>query len=350
LANAAYASISYLAKAAWPTDLAFFYPYPPRFTILAVTACSLIIAAATAFALFRARSRPWLAVGWLWWIGMLVPVIGIFQVGIQSMADRYTYLPLVGLSIAVAWSVDGILSRSSFGKRACAVLALVAVGGWAVLTRAQTALWKDDLSLFRHAAAVTAPNAIVHQFTGYALAQQEKFDEALAEYRAALAINPHFAEVYDDIGGVLEKQGKLESAIESYRKALEIAPWLNQARLNLANALDAAGRFEEAVPQYEQLIQSGPLMAEAHNTYAIALAQRGRIDEALAHFARASELRPDFVDTYINLGITLVNTGRLDEAVDAVREGLRHQPDSAEARDLLDHLLQDQKRASSTPR
>jgi Tfp pilus assembly protein PilF len=349
LGNAACAYVAYIAKALWPAKLSVFYPYPRVLSAVKVAACSLFLLGSTALSLLHARARPWLAVGWLWWVGMLVPVIGIVQVGQQSMADRYTYMPLVGLAIAFAWGLDELVSRWSSGKTASAVLAVAVVGAWAVVTRTQTALWKDDLSLFGHAVAVTEGNSIAHYRLGYALSEQHRFDEALAEYREALAANPRYADAHNDIGRVLERQGQHELAIESYRKAVEIDPGLAVAHLNLAHALDASGRFPEAALHFEQALRIAPDVPEAHNDYAVALSQQGRFDDALAHFSQALRLKPGYGDAYLFQGLALANMGRVSEAIESLREGIRLRPDRTDAKGLLEQMLRDQRATAPSP-
>lgn len=259
--NAGVAYVAYLGKAIWPAKLAFFYPYPPWLSATQAVVSCLFVLAATALVLYRARARPWLAVGWLWWLGMLVPVIGIVQVGRQSMADRYMYLPLVGLAVLAAWGTDALLRGRA--KAARVALAVGLVGVWIFLTRAQVAVWKDDLSLFGHATAVTEENAVAHDLLGTALADRGRVEEAMNEYRQAIALAPRNADYHTNMGIVLAMQGRFEEALGFYRQALEFEPNLGNAYLNQGIALANLGRFDEAIESTSQGIRLRPDRADA---------------------------------------------------------------------------------------
>ena len=263
LGNGVLALVAYLGKALWPTRLAFFYPYPPMISQNEVLLGAALLLAATAFLVLRARKLPAPAVGWLIWLGMLVPVIGVVQVGRQAMADRYMYLPLVGLAIAAAWGVEAILPRNAIARGARAAIAVAAVGAWIVLTRAQVAVWKDDLSLFGHAVAVTEDNAVAHDLLGTALADRGRLAESEREYRRAVELAPRNVEFHTNLGILLGLQERFEEALASYRTAIELDPTYGNAFLNRGVTLANLGRLDEAIESLTEGIRLRPDRADA---------------------------------------------------------------------------------------
>jgi hypothetical protein len=277
VANAVVSYVRYLGKTVWPASLTVFYPHPWRtadsIPFLAVAGASTGLVALTALALRDAMRRPYLLVGWFWFVGTLIPVIGLVQVGGQAMADRYTYLPLIGLFIMVAWGIPDLLDRWRLRTRLAGaaggvVLLALAAGAWF-----QVSHWKNSVALFGHAARVSSPNALAHYYLGNALGAEGRTDEAIFQYLQALTVNPYYFE----------------------------------ARYNLANALETAGRNEDAIANYREVLRLKPGLAEAHNNLGIALADTGRLEEAISHFREALRLAPGSADAIRNLGLALEN-------------------------------------------
>jgi len=257
LANAASAFLSYLGKALWPSGLSVFYPHPfGGAPALAVLGGSVAFVAGTVAALAWRRRLPWLTTGWLWWVGMLVPVIGIVQVGGQSMADRYTYVPLVGLSIVVAWGAGELLGtrweRLGWG------LSLAAIAAWIAVTRAQVALWKDDETLFRHALAVTEANYLAHFRVGADAWDAGRADEAIAHYARAVELAPDYPAAHNNYGGVLLAVGRVDEAIVELKEAVRGQPDVGESYINLAGALLKKGRVDEAIPYLREGVRLRP--------------------------------------------------------------------------------------------
>jgi tetratricopeptide (TPR) repeat protein len=257
--NALSAYLAYFAKACWPAHLAVFYPYPlggaPALEVLGGGA---LLAAGT-FAAFRfARRLPWLATGWLWWVGMLVPVIGIVQVGGQSMADRYTYVPMVGLSIAFAWGAAELLSRLRPGRAvgwAAGLAVLVACVG---ATRAQVALWKDDETLFRHALESTDRNYLAHLRLAGDAWEAGRREEALAHFAETVRLAPDMPEAHNNYGAALLVSGRADDALVQLQEAVRLEPDVGDARINLAGALLQKGRIDEAITQLQEGVRLRP--------------------------------------------------------------------------------------------
>ncbi|MFN0008449.1 MAG: tetratricopeptide repeat protein [Planctomycetota bacterium] len=350
LANSACAYVGYLGHALWPQDLAVFYPYSRNPSILKSVSCGAFILGMSAALLLQARSRPWLAVGWFWWLGMLVPVIGLVQVGQQSMADRYMHLPIVGLAIAFIWGVGEIVEGRPLARATSAAGAVVLVLGWTLLSRAQATTWKDDFSLFGHATRVTERNHMAHYLLGGAFAEAGRLDEALTHYRLAVAANPRFADAHDFIGRTLEKQGRVAEAAESYRRAVEIDPGHIVARRNLAYTLDVSGSDGEAAREFEESLRLFPEDAQLRFDYGLSCVRHKRFAEAVYQFSRAIALDPDFGEAHLFLGEALANLGRLSDAIESVREGVRLLPDRLDAREVLEGMLREQADRGFAPR
>jgi tetratricopeptide (TPR) repeat protein len=239
-ANALVSYAAYLVKTAWPSSLSIFYPYPSGgLPAWKVAGSGLLLVLLTGAAVLQARRRPWLAVGWFWYLGMLVPVIGLVQAGGQAMADRFTYLPLVGVFIAAVWGIADVAPRSrpwTSGLAAASVLALVAL---LAVARLQTRHWSSNESLFRHAARVTPDNWVAHYNLGVALAETYKFEEATRNFQEVLRIVPDHADSHYNLGTILLEQGKVAEAVMEYRKAIQAAPGDLQLRRQIDMALSA---------------------------------------------------------------------------------------------------------------
>ena len=334
LANAAVSYVRYIEKAVWPSGLAAFYPYPvwpPGLVIVA----GAILAAVSVVVIRGVRRQPHLAVGWFWFLGTLVPAIGLVQVGGQSMADRYTYLPLTGLFIMLCWSVPArAMARWKLkvitGAAAVAVLAV-----YAALSRVQVGYWKDSETLFRHALAVTRDNWVAHDNLGTALQHAGKIEEAIAQYEQALRIKPHFAEAHYNLGSALGQTGRIPEAIEHLEQALRIRPDYAEAHCNLGLALAQAGRMPEAIGHFEQALRINPDYADAHNNLGLAMMRLGRMPEAIEHLQQALRIKPDFAEAHYNLGLALEKAGRVPEAIQHYEQALRINPDDAEVHNNL---------------
>jgi tetratricopeptide (TPR) repeat protein len=266
--NALVSYAMYLKKMLWPADLAVFYPRPGSIKLQTALAAALLLILITVLALALARRRPYLAVGWFWYVGTLVPVIGLVQVGSQAMADRYTYIPLIGIFLAVTWGLSD-LARDWRHRRmilASASIAVLAICG--TLTAAQLRLWQDSETLFRHALSVTTNNVTAELNLGSALYEKGKADEAADHFARALSIKPGYAEAQSNLGFTLAAKGSFAKAIEYYRAALRTRPRLAQTHWLLGSALSAEGERTEAVWEYETAIELNPDHAPALNDLA----------------------------------------------------------------------------------
>ena len=339
--NAVVSYAVYIFKMFWPTKLAVFYPYPHDLPVWQIVLSVLLLAAISIAVLRERRSRPYLAVGWFWYLGTLVPVIGLVQVGAQARADRYMYLPLVGLSMMLAWGLPEILQ-----SKAAISGAIIACLACAVLCEAQIQYWRNSETLFRHALDVTSGNYLAHHNLGVALADEGRIPEAIEQYRAALQIEPNAANVQTDYGNALAKSGRIPEAIAHYRAALRVLPDSPIVHNDLANALAATpGGAPGAIAEYQTALHLKPDYEEARKNLAqvqsngaemqyntgVDLARSGKAEAAIPYFEEALRLKPDYVDAHNNLGVVLAGVGRVQEAISHFEDALRIDPNSADA-------------------
>ena len=295
--NALVSVAAYLRKTIWPADLAVYYPHPATaYPGGRVALAALVLAGASALALAARRAHPWLLVGWLWFLGMLVPVIGLVQVGSQAMADRYTYLPIAGLAIAVGFEAADVARRKPAARGALAAAGAAAVLAWAYSTWIQVGFWRNDRTLFGHAVDVMPGNHVAHGILGNVLLRERRLGEAMTEYDEALRIRPDYAQAHSNAGMVLELGGRTDEAIEKYRTALRWSPDLPEAHLNLGQLLASHGRLAEGIAELEAALRSNPDLVEAHFNLGVALLAARRNSEAVAEFRKALELRPGYAE------------------------------------------------------
>jgi len=330
--NALLSYAAYLGKTFWPERLAAFYPLPSAVPLWKAAAAALLLAAVTALVLLRLRRSPWLAVGWLWFLGMLVPVIGILQVGRQGMADRYTYLPSVGLFLALVWEVAELSSRGKmlwrFSRAALGAAAVAVLAVLAVLCRAQVETWRDSRALFSHALAVTEGNYLAHLNLGVALAREGDAAGAMKEYRTALAIQPNMMEARAALGTALHKQGKSAEALPHLQLAVRLRPDSARLRQTLAITLEDLGRRDEAIVQLRKALELSPRFTDAHYGLGALLQKQGKTGEALEHYQKALEIDPDLTELYAPTATLLAARGDLLGAVRLFAESVQRRPDS----------------------
>jgi Flp pilus assembly protein TadD len=303
--NASISYVAYLGQMFWPAGLAVLYPLTARGVGVSGVVLSLVVLAGISTGVLVLRRRPYFLTGWLWYLIMLVPVIGIVQVGAQARADRYTYLPQIGLYLLLTWGAAELCAgwrhrRVVLGG--CATVILVAL---ILCARAQTAYWRNSESLWTHTLACTSDNSIGHYNLGNALFQKGNVDEAIEHFQRALQINPDYMEAHYNLGCALIQKGNVDEAITHFQKALQIKP-------------------------------NG---AEVHINLGCALLQKGNMDEAITHFQKALQIEPDSAEAHINLGNALLTKGRMDEAIVQYQKALQIEPDNTEAQNNLAWVL-----------
>jgi tetratricopeptide (TPR) repeat protein len=344
IANALVAYVRYLGKLVWPRDLAVVYPNVMDWPTGLVLLAGLALVVFTALALWRGRERGYLPVGWFWYLGTLVPTIGLVKVGDLAMADRYTYLPAIGLFILFAWGLADVTARWRWRTMPLAAAAVVMLAAGASLARAQLRCWQDTESLFRHALAVTEKNPLAHINLGFYYSQRGRPEQAGQHYQAALEANPNFAEAWNGLGFALAEQKKFAEAVPDYEAALRLKPQLAEARINLGNALFYMGKTNEAVEHLQAAVKLKPEDAVGHFNLGCVLYAGGRVSEALEQYRIALRLDPRLVSAHHNLGSVLARQGKAEEAMAHYREALRINPQYAPAYQDLAGLLAEQGR------
>jgi tetratricopeptide (TPR) repeat protein len=292
LGNALVSCVAYVADMLWPAKLAVFYPF--RFDVpwWQPTAAGLAILAVSILALRSIRRRPYLAVGWFWYLVTLTPVIGLVQVGSQARADRYAYIPMVGLSIALAWGAADLVKRRPRLRTAMAAAAVAVCLACAALTWRQLRYWRDTVTLFQHSVSVTSGNFIGYNILGLALRNQGRLDEAIASYREAIKFDPGFEDAHKNLSQALLEQGRTGEILPETAIAAQIKPDDEEAQYNLGTTLAEQGRFEEAVEAFRAAVRLKPDYAKAHANLGAALASLGRLSEAIAEFTEALRIDP----------------------------------------------------------
>ncbi len=332
IANALLAGSRYLVDGAWPARLAVFYPYPETFPLPAVIGSALLLVSVSALGLAGWCRRPYLAFGWFWYVVTLLPVIGLVQVGAHARADRYAYVPLVGLFALLTWAVADVTWRWRWRKVILSAVAGIVLLCCFALTRRQIGYWASSETLFRHALAVTENNERAHNNLGSALLRQGRVDEAITELRKTLEIAPAYPGIHNILGAALGRRGLLDEAILHLREAVRLSPDDAGARCNLGDALASKGRLDEAISQYQLAVKLKPGDAVVWFNLGDALAATGRFDDAIARYRESLRLNPGYADAHNKLGTVLGLKGFLDEATGEFREALRLKPGYAEAR------------------
>jgi protein O-mannosyl-transferase len=293
LENALIAYGRYLLKTIWPVNLAVIYPLSPEFPPSAVIATAAVLIFISIIAWLARKRSPYLPVGWLWFLGMLVPVIGLVQVGGAALADRYTYFPLVGVFIAVTFGVCDLAGRFRFPKTAVVGAAALVLAVCLLLTENQLRYWHNNELLFRHALAVTRDNDIAHVNLAFALERQGRFDEALAEYREALQLEPRSYQIHNSYGNLLGKMGRTDEALAEYYEAIRLSPKIPFLYSNLGAELAKSGRFDDAMDAFTNAARLDPPSPWPQVQMAKALLQQGRDAEAIAKLHGALRIDPD---------------------------------------------------------
>ena len=364
--NAIVSYAVYLWKLIWPVRLAFYYPFPSSVPGWQTAAAFLLIALITATAILRAHKNPYLTIGWLWYLGTLVPVLGLTQVGLwPALADRWAYIPFIGLYIAIAWGLTDLFAVWESNKKAWFFPAVALLCLSSLLTFRQAGHWRSSRSLYEHAIAVTAGNFVAHNNLGNVYQTEGQTEAAIREYWKALESNPVYTTAMFNIGVVMQKEGRHEEAVRylaevlrldpgyanahntmglvlnetgrpeeavlHFSKAINIKPNHEQAHNNLAAVLTGLGRYGEAVFHARQATQIMPNYAEAYFNLGTALSRSSKPREAMAHFLKAIDIKPDMADAHIGLANVFYNLGKLDQAIFHYRKALEMNPGSTEA-------------------
>jgi len=339
IGNCLVAYCRYLEKLFWPTDLAVFYPHPGHWPVGTVLLAGGLLAGGSVI-FWRLRRQPFLLMGWLWFLGTLVPVIGLVQVGGQAMADRYAYVPSLGVFIMVVWGVYELTRGRRYQSVRLAAAGLAAITLCVAVTRQQLSYWQNGETLFRHALNVTENNWLAHNNLGVVLEDQGRISEAISQCQEAVRLRPDFAEAHYNLAIALGKNGQIDDAISQCQEALRLKPDYAEAHNNLGVAWLKQGRMADAIHQYQSALSLNPDYAEAHFNLGVALGDQGQMAEAIHQYQAALRCKPDYAGACNNLGVAFGKQGRLDEAILQFQNALRLQPDDVEAQNNLARLLE----------
>ena len=332
LTNALVAYVAYIVKMCCPTNLAIFYPHPgPNLPAWKIAGSIILLLAITIAVLLSLKRRPYLAVGWLWYLGALVPVIGLVQVGLQAYADRYTYIPLIGIFIMIAWSLPEMLARLPYRKPILSISAVIVLATLAAMTRAQTAHWQNSTTLYEHATKVIPNNEWAYNWLGHTQAKLDDLENATTNFQKAIDIKPDFIEAHCNLGRALTKQGKFNQALVHLNEAFRLKPEFARAHSAMAELLIDQRRPRQAIVHYRQALETDPENANTQNGLGTAFAMMRKPDIAADHFKKALRINPDHHQAHLNLGAALAEQGDFQQGVYHLSHAIRLKPRSIKA-------------------
>jgi Tfp pilus assembly protein PilF len=343
VSNALVSYVAYLGQMLWPRELAAFYPYKPlSLWLAAISALGLI--AVSVLVIRFSRGRPFLFAGWFWYVITLVPVIGLIQVGGQARADRYTYIPLIGVFIIAAWGIPLIFERWRHRGIGLQVAACIVICALAAGARSQVRYWESDLALWEHTVQATGDNYFARTNLGFALIDGGNLQAGIEQYNEALRINPNSAETRNALGTALSDQGKLDAAMEQYAAALRIRPGYADAHSNRGIALARRGETQEAYKEFEKALEINPENPKIQYNFGFTLVNQGRPDEAISYFRKAVELKPGYAEAFFQMGNIFYGKGRLSEAEAEYNRAIQINPEYEDAHHNLGIILERQNR------
>jgi Flp pilus assembly protein TadD len=334
-ANALIGYGMYLWTTIWPAKLAALYPHEPSPSLVMAVVCGVVLLAITVVSVRAAKTQPYLLVGWLWFVGTIVPVSGVMQVGFQSRADRFTYLAHIGLFVAAVWGLAALANRWQVPRRAVAAVAITVVLICAGVTRAQASYWRDGVTLWERAVAVTKPNSRAYSNLGASLAGAGRHAEAVTAYRQALRIDPIMPQAYNNLGLALKALGKSGEALPLYREAVRLKPDYADAHNNLANALLDQRQVDDAIAHFRVALQLQPDNPRTHNNLGAAYAEQGRMSEATAEFLEAVRLEPTRADWHLAAGMAYAVQGDRPKALAYLQTALKLDPTNTAIRQAI---------------
>ena len=342
-ANAFVSYASYAVKAIWPHNLTVFYPHPGNsLPLWQVFGAILLVGGASVLAIRSLKKYPYIAVGLFWYLGTLVPVIGLIQVGPQAMADRYTYIPMTGLFIIIAWGFSDLSTKWHYRKIVLTLFAVIILSVLAVSTFFQLGYWRSSIALFEYAVNITENNYLAHNNLGAALLEKGKFDKAVLHIKESLRIEPGCKAALYNLGAALSAQGKLDKAVLHYNDVLKINPEDAIVHNNLADVLSGQGKLDEAVLHYNKALKINSDHADAHCSLGSLLARQNKFKEAIFHLAEAIRINPDYAEAYNEIGVILFQQGKYKKAEVFFSKAVQIKPSYTEARkniELLNKIL-----------
>lgn len=353
IANVLVTYVVYLWKMIWPAKLAFFYPLVEAPPLGKASIAGIFLIAVTILAVWQMKKRPFIAAGWFWYLGTLVPVVGLVHVGEQSHADRYTYIPSIGVFLVIAWAVAGWAAHRRVSRAVLVSGAFILLAACAGITWRQVGYWKDSRAMLGRALAVTRQNFLAHNNYGVIIADEgkeleaqnrspearAKFEEAIRHYTEAVRWKPHYARAYDNWASSLMLLGRFDEAIEKYQKALSLNPREARTHYNLAVTLARQNRFDETIAECREALRLDPTYVDAHYDLGSALSLKGQLEEAAQEYEKFLLAKPEDGLAHFLLANTQARLKKLEEAVTHYREAIRLKPDFLESYTKLAWLM-----------
>jgi len=331
VANVILSYFTYLKKMFWPADLAVHYPYLHYFSLWSILVSILVLIAITVFVIRHIRTMPFLFVGWFWYLGTLVPVIGLVQVGEQAMADRYTYLPSIGIAVGLIWGISFLTVGKTRHRNILSSAAVMCLIIFSTLTWQQCGYWKDNAVLFRHALSVTENNALAYSNLGVVLFQEHKMEDALIYFSKAVSIEPYHSGYYNNRALVYQELGQYQNAVKDYSEAIRLKPDYADAYYNRGVAYGKFGQYQLEIEDYQQAVRLNAASLKAYNNMGIAYGKLKKYQLAIESFNRVIRLDPDYYKAYYNRGFAFSKLGQYENAVADYTEAIRLKPDYARA-------------------
>jgi Tfp pilus assembly protein PilF len=323
ITNALASYMDYICKTVWPVDLSVMYFHPGMPPVWKTGLAVFLLSSITYLVIRKTREMPFLLVGWLWYLGTLVPVIGIVQVGSQSMADRYTYIPLVGLFIALAWGIKGIIEKRPCLKPCRIALSVLVLSSLAFLSSSQVETWKDSVTLFEHALTVSSANPVAHNNLGAAYdANEGSCENALPHFLKAIELRKEYADAYNNLGSCAFRKGDYEDAIRYFRRAVEADPQFVRGRINLGLMMMKKEKIDAAEEEFRQVLRIDPFQEAAHTNMAAILMNQGSFGSAESHLRETLRINPRDADAHNNIGVVLLKEGKIEDAASHFRKAL----------------------------
>jgi len=341
IANALISYVSYFLKAIWPNNLAYYYPYSiGTFSVWQICGAALLITSVIWGAIYLSRQYPYVLVGLFWYFGTLVPVIGLLQISDQAMADRYTYIPLIGLFIVVVWGVPDILKKWHYRNIFLCVSAIIILSALTIRAFFQASHWKNSIALFENAVKINENNNHALNNLITALIDKGKYDKAVLCLSRALKMDPQKAYLRMNLANVLFLQSKPDEAISQYRGILQTDTKNTDVYYNLAYVLSTQGKLDESVFLYKETLKIDPEYSKAHYNLGNIYLNQGKTKEAFMHYAEIIKLKPDYVQAYNKLGIIMFKQGKFNKAKIFFSKAIQIDPNYSEARNHLKTLNQ----------
>lgn len=311
--------IKYIGKMFWPQDLAIVYSHNiANFAFWQIAICTLLLLAVSILVIRFGRNQKYLLVGWFWFAGTLIPVIGLVRFMGKaggSFADRFTYIPYIGLFIMVAWGLPELLSKWRNRKIVLGVSMVIVLAIFGIYTHKQVSYWKNSLTVFSHALKVTQNNYVAYYGIGKAYGDMGRYREAVDAYKQVIRIRPNYAEAYNNLGNTYGSLGRYQESIDALGQAIKIKPHYADAYKNLGITYGEFGRYQEAIEAFKQAIKIEPDLVMAHNNLGIAYDELGRYKEAIEAYKQAIRIKPDYTNAHAALSAAYFKTGNRDSAL-----------------------------------